>query len=97
MRYIDKTWVGFVIGMIFPIVTSLLFFKFAYAGVLPYFEFLQQMMAIGGAGMLIAVSCLPNLALFTLLAYTDHLKVSRGLFLATLIYAFAIVIVKFVF
>ncbi|MCI5778043.1 MAG: hypothetical protein MR215_10610 [Bacteroidales bacterium] len=94
---IDKTWVGFVFGLVMPIITTLLFFKFAYHGRLPFFDFLAQMMEIRGVGMLLAVSCLPNLAVFTLFAYTDRLKVSRGLFLSTLIYAFAIVIVKFVF
>lgn len=92
---LDKTWVGVVVGLLFPILTSFLFFKFAYAGELPYFPFLRQMTVIGGTGMLVAVSCLPNLALFTLLAYTDHLKVSRGLFLSSLLYAFVIVILKF--
>lgn len=91
----DKTWVGFVIGMLMPVLTSLLFFKYAYAGMLPYFEFLYQMMSIGGVGMLIAVSCLPNLAVFSIFINTNRLKVSRGLFLATLLYAFAIVIFKF--
>ena len=92
---IDKTFIGVAVGLLLPIVTSILFFKFAYAGELPYFQFLGQMATIGGAGMLIAVSCLPNLALFTFLAYTDHLKVARGIFLSTLLYAFCIVILKF--
>lgn len=96
MKWIDKTWVGFVAGLILPIVTTLLFYKFAYSGLLPFWEFLNQMLFIRGVGMLIAVSCLPNLAIFTVLAYTDRLKVSRGLFLATLIYAFAIVVVNFI-
>lgn len=95
MNRIDKTWVGFVIGLLFPVITSLLFFKFAYGGELEYFPFLSQMVFIGGAGMLVAVSCLPNLALFTFLAYTNHLKISRGLFLSTLLYAFVIVVLKF--
>ena len=93
---IDKTWAGFVVGLVMPVITTLLFFKFAYHGQLPLFDFLAQMMTIGGMGMFLAVCCLPNLALFTVLAYTDRLKISRGLFLATLIYAFAIVVVKFV-
>ncbi len=92
---LDKTSVGIVTGLALPVVTSLLFFKFAYGGELEYLPFLKQMMAIGGAGMLVAVSCLPNLAVFTFLAYTDHLKISRGLFLSTLLYAFVIVILKF--
>lgn len=92
---LDRTWFGALVGLIFPVITSFLFFKFAYAGELDYLPFIKQMAVIGGAGMLVAVSCLPNLALFTFLAYTDHLKVSRGLFLSTLIYAFVIVILKF--
>lgn len=92
---LDKTWLGIVIGLVFPVITSLLFFKFAYAGELDFFPFVKQMASIGGAGMLIAVSCLPNLAVFTFLAYTDRLKISRGIFLSTLLYAFVIVILKF--
>ena len=86
---LDKTSVGIVTGLALPVVTSLLFFKFAYGGELEYLPFLKQMMTI------VAVSCLPNLAVFTFLAYTDHLKISRGLFLSTLLYAFVIVILKF--
>lgn len=93
---LDKTWVGIVVGLVFPVITSLLFFKFAYGGELAFFPFIRQMAVIGGAGMLVAVSCLPNLALFTFLAYTDRLKISRGLFLSTLLYAFVIVVLKVV-
>lgn len=92
---VDKTWVGFALGVSLPVLTTLLFFKYAYAGALPLFDFLAQMMEIRGVGMLIAVSCLPNLALFLVFAFTDRLKVARGIFLATLLYAFAIVVVKF--
>ncbi len=93
---VDKTWVGAAVGLVLPVITALLFFKFAYAGALPFFDFLAQMMEIRGVGMLVAVSCLPNLAVFTLFAYTDRLKVSRGLFLSTLLYAMVIVVVKFI-
>lgn len=92
---VDKTWAGCVLGVSLPVLTTLLFFKYAYAGALPFFDFLAQMMEIRGVGMLIAVSCLPNLALFSVFAFTDRLKVARGIFLATLLYAFAIVVVKF--
>lgn len=93
---INKTWLGFLIGLVLPVITKLLFFKFAYAGMLPFFDFLAQMMEIRGVGMLLAVSCLPNLAVFTIFTYIDRLNISRGIFLATLIYAFAIVVVKFI-
>lgn len=93
---INKTWIGFLIGLVLPVITTLLFFKFAYAGILPFFDFLAQMMEIRGVGMLLAVSCLPNLAVFTIFTYIDRLNISRGIFLATLIYAFAIVVVKFI-
>ncbi len=92
---IDKTWIGIIAGLVFPIITSLLFFRFAYNGILPYFEFLKQMTVIHGMGMLVSVSCLPNLALFLVFANIDRLKVARGLMLSTLLYAFIIVVCKF--
>lgn len=92
---IDKTWIGILAGAALPVLTSLLFFRYGYNGQLGYVNFVRQMMVIGGAGMLISVSCLPNLALFTLLINTNRMRVSRGIFMATLLYALAIVVVKF--
>ncbi len=94
---IDKTWIGVILGLIFPIITAYLFYKLAYHGTpIPFDEFLEALIFIRGIGMLLAVSCLPNLALFSIFVNINKLKISRGLFLATMVFAFAIIVFKFI-
>lgn len=84
-----------MIGLVLPVLTSLLFFRYGYGGMLSYWPFLVQMFKIGGFGMLIAVCCLPNLAVFTVVMNLGKYLVSRGLMVATFLYAFGIVVIKF--
>ncbi len=93
---IDRTYIGISMGAVLPLLTSLLFYKYGYGGDFDYFDFLSGMMRIRGTAMLIAVCCLPNLALFSVFVNIEKLKISRGIFLSTLVYAFAIIVLKFI-
>lgn len=91
----DKLIYGFVSGIILPILTSILFYNFGYQGQLDYWGFLEGLLFIDTIGMLLAVCCLSNLALFLIIAQFDKLRFARGLFIATILYALAVVIFKF--
>ena len=93
----DKTWLGFALGLFLPVLTTIVFYKYGYTGDLPISQFLSQLFYLRGIPMLLAVSCLPNLALFSIFVNTNKLLISRGLFLATLLFAFGIVVLKFIF
>ena len=91
-----KTLIGFVIGLVLPVITAILFYKFGYGGTLPWGAFIKQMIFLQSAAMMLAVCCLSNLAVFSVLVNINKLELSRGVFLATVLYGLAIVVLKFV-
>lgn len=91
----DKTIYGFLIGMILPPITALAFYKFVYSGARDFWGFIDGLIFVDSASTLLAVSCLGNLAVFTFLAHINKVKITRGIFLATVVYALAVLILKF--
>lgn len=92
---INKTWIGLVAGFVLPIVTTLLFYKFAYKGTAAFFDFLHALLILDSVAILLAVSCLSNLAVFLVVAYMNKIALARGLFMMTMFYAIVVVVLKF--
>ncbi|MBQ3634739.1 MAG: hypothetical protein II951_03880 [Bacteroidales bacterium] len=92
----NKTWIGLLIGLILPVLTSIAFYKLAYHGELEFFDFLKAMVGIRGAALLVAISCLPNLAAFSIFVNTEKIVIGRGVFLATIFYGLVILVLKFI-
>ena len=90
-----KTLFGVITGLILPIITSILFYNYGYSGQLDYWGFIEALLFIDSVAMLFAVCCLSNLALFLIVVNLNFIKFSRGLFLATIFYALAVVVIKF--
>ncbi|MBP5365236.1 MAG: hypothetical protein J6Y82_04870 [Bacteroidales bacterium] len=90
-----KTLFGFLTGLILPVITSVLFYNFSYAGNLDYRGFIEALLFLDSVSMLFAVCCLSNLAVFLIVVNLNFIKFSRGLFLATIMYALAVVVLKF--
>lgn len=92
---IDKTIYGFILGMILPPITAMIFYKFVYTGVRDFWGFIDGLIFVDSASTLLAVCCLGNLAVFTFLAHINKVKITRGIFLATVVYGLAVLILKF--
>ncbi len=92
---IDKLGFGLFLGLILPIITAILFYNFAYHGFKTFDEFLEALKFLNSASMFIAVCALSNLAAFLIFANFNKLRIARGIFLMTLVYAMAVVVIKF--
>jgi hypothetical protein len=85
----DNFIFGFILGLVSPFLAFIIF-KHQKLGPLSYFEALQYIAVEPGHRMLtvaISICLLLNAALFTLYVNAGIDKTSKGLFVATLIYA----------
>ena len=87
---------GVVLGLIAPLVVAFSFFKIGVTSGTPWAEFFGWLVKIDYASSLIAVSTLADLALFMGFAYSNKMNVARGLFMATIFWAFMVVVFKFI-
>ncbi len=91
----NKLYIGLIIGLILPIVTSWLIFYFRFGNSLSMNEFVTGLMEAHGFTKLLSLSVLPNLAIFMIAIKLDRLLAARGIVTATLVYALAIIILRF--
>lgn len=92
---INKTFWGLLVALVLPFLAALGLWRFGYNGILPFYDFVMQLAKLDSASTLIAVCALPNLAIFILFVNIKREKFARGVFLATLLYAFLIMVFKF--
>ena len=85
----DSIVLGLVLGLIFPLVATILYQKIMFPGY-EYDDFLFRAFLIGVHIKVISVCVFPNLLIFFVFIWTNRLKSSRGVLLATLIYALVI-------
>lgn len=93
---INKTIYGFGLGLVLPAVTALLFYKFAYRGLKTFEGFIDELIFLDSASMLLAVCALSNLAFFLVFAHLNKLNIARGLFIATILYGIGVLVLKFI-
>ncbi len=92
----NKLYIGLIIGIILPAITSWLIFYFRFGDSLTFNEFITNLMKAHGFTKLLSVSVLPNLAIFLIAIKLDRLLAARGIVTATLLYALTIIILRFV-
>jgi len=93
---IDKFWLGFILGIITPVITLVIVFfhTFSNYSVKEFFDFLQTMRILT---KLFSLCVLPNLGVFFLFIWGDLLHGSRGVLAATFFVAIVILIIQFIF
>ena len=92
---IDRFWVGFVIGVLVPIVFFLVVYQLKYSSV----EFLNYLRSIWQMKIFLKILSLcvfPNLGFFLLFYRRKYDMAARGVILATFIYAFVVLIAKLI-
>lgn len=83
---IDNIWIGFVIGIISPLIALVAFYKIKFGGMSPS-EF-KHMLDTGGIfSHVVSLCVIVNLAIFYLFLNKEKYKATRGILLSTLIYA----------
>ena len=93
MKNTNKLWVGLIIGILFPIVVFLLMATLLIRRPLSeIFDFARNMALINP---IIALSAIFNLAFFYFFLNRKQFNAARGVILATILYAIAVVWIKF--
>jgi len=82
----DVIWIGLFAGIVAPLATSYLIYKFRFPGDEIFSEFLIGLAMADSLGKLLSLSVLPNLLLFFAALWGERLILARGVLLATVFY-----------
>ncbi len=91
----NKLYIGLIVGLILPVLTSWLIFYFRFGDSMKVENFISNLIKLGSLTKLLSVSVISNLIVFLVAIKLDRLLAARGILTATLIYAVAIIILKF--
>ncbi len=91
----NKLYIGLIIGLILPLLTSWLIFYFRFGDKMKMDSFISNLIQLGSFTKLLSVSAISNLIVFLVAIKLDRLLAARGILTATLIYAVAIIILKY--
>jgi hypothetical protein len=94
MKKLDKIGWGAFLGILLPAVALYIFYKIRYEN-LGISEFLKSFHEMGILTHVISLSVIPNLILFFLFMHKNYLKGGRGVLLATFLFAFLVLIIRF--
>ncbi len=88
---------GAISGLIVPVIAVLIFYYSRYASksgiTIP--EFVEQLIALKIYTQLISLCVVPNLLLFFIFIWLKLLYSARGVILATFLYVFLIIVLKY--
>ncbi|WP_026475142.1 hypothetical protein [Alkaliflexus imshenetskii] len=85
----NNLWIGLIIGLVMPLITSYLIYATRYPGDETYTEFIVAMIKVESLGKLLSLSVLPNLLFFFLGIWSERLLAARGVLIATVLYTLA--------
>jgi uncharacterized BrkB/YihY/UPF0761 family membrane protein len=91
---IDKQWIGLVLGILAPIITMVViyFVKFSDYG---FHELVNLLVLRNVFTQIVSLCVIPNLALFFFFINKNWYHVTRGVLLATILFAIFVFITKF--
>lgn len=95
MRKLNNIWIGTVAGIVLPFISLLIYHAFKFADI-SFGEFLASYQKIGVLTHVISLAVIPNLLLFFAFIQMNYLRGARGVLLATFLFAFAVLIMRFV-
>ena len=96
MNKIDNIWLGLLIGLIVPIVGSGLYYLIQFSRLATLKEFVYYLSTNRTlVTAMLSVSLVGNIAIFTLFINSRKDQAAKGIFIATVLYAVASLIWKF--
>jgi hypothetical protein len=87
----NQTWLGFIPGIIVPLVTFYLIYL-SLSEDQSIIEYYNKLASTHVLTKFLSLTVVPNLLLFFIFIWLDFLKTARGVLGATMFYAFVIVI-----
>lgn len=94
-KKIDQLWAGTVIGLIVPAVSLWLYVLLRFDD-LSIGQFMQSWFKMGILTHMISLAVIPNLAVFFIFIQVNYLRAARGVLFSTIIFAFTVLIIRFV-
>lgn len=91
---INKFWLGFFIGLGFPMIFFLIYFLFRFKD-LTITQYYQLLLHTGKIVHVVSLAVFPNLIPFMFFVRTSRFKSGRGIMAITIIYALLIFALKF--
>ncbi len=88
----DKLPAGWLPGLILPVLSILVIWNIRYDGSLK--SFLVEFYRLGMLSKVLSLSALPNLLLFFSYIWLGYMRAARGVVLATIVVALAMLILK---
>ena len=89
----NRQIVGFIVGLIAPMLVMMCFYLVKYSR-FTIVEFLNLILGAGIFIPLMSLSVIINLLLFFIFLWTNKDYAARGVILATMVYAFTVIIFK---
>ncbi|MFH0760108.1 MAG: hypothetical protein V2A67_01230 [Bacteroidota bacterium] len=94
MKKLDKVVIGCVIGILVPLIAFTVFYFVRYSD-LSLMEFLKVYKSLGILTHIVSLSVIPNLLVFFGFIQKNLLRGARGVLLATFIFTFTVIILRF--
>jgi len=91
---LNSLWIGLAAGIIIPAI-ALTCYYFARYSNLSLVDFIKVYKNLGILTHIISLSVLPNLLVFYLFIHKNLLKSARGVVLATLLFTFVVLCIRF--
>ena len=92
---IDRLMVGFLIGLLVPVIFFLIVYQIKYADI-EFVDYIRRTWEMKIFLKILSVCVFPDLGFFLLFYRRKYDMAARGVILATFIYAFAVLIAKLV-
>lgn len=90
----DRLSIGFALGITVPLITFIVVY-FLYFKTYTFPSFLRTLIAIRALPALLSLTVIPNLLIFFIFIWTNHLYAARGVLGATIVSALIIMLIKF--
>ena len=91
----NKLYIGLLIGIILPLITSYIIFYVRFGDTLTLSEFVNGLIGVHGFTKLLSLSVIPNLIFFLIAINLERLLAARGIVTATVLYAVVVLILRF--
>lgn len=91
----NKLYIGLLIGLILPLITSYVIFYFRFGDTLSLKDFITGLIELQGFTKLLSLSMIPNLIFFLLAINLERLLAARGIVAATVLYAMVVIVLRF--
>jgi hypothetical protein len=91
---LNKFWLGFLLGLCFPIVSFLLYFLFRFQGI-TFGNYVHILVQTGKIVHVMSLAVFPNLIPFMFFVRSNRFKSGRGVMAVTILFAISIFALKF--